>query len=86
MLLDVGTVPGPDAITRLIRSMDRDVNIAGVCGEIAVHNPRLTSLVESAQNFEYKVSNIMDKALELMLAISVLPARFPPTDTKDPCQ
>ena len=77
LLLDVGTMPSHDAICRLIRSFKRNHQIAGVCGEIAVHRPRLGSLVEASQNFEYKISNIMDKALESCCGfISVLPGAF----------
>ena len=77
VLLDVGTIPGKDAIFRLIRSMDRDPFMAGVCGEIAVYEPKLGNFIEASQNFEYKISNIMDKSLESIFGfISVLPGAF----------
>ena len=77
ILLDVGTMPSKDAIWRLIRTFQRNDQVAGVCGEIAVHRPNLASLVEASQNFEYKISNIMDKALESCCGfISVLPGAF----------
>ena len=64
--------------------MDQNRNCAGVCGEIAVEKPfgfcgiaDQRSLVTSAQIFEYKISNIMDKALESVIGfISVLPGAF----------
>jgi chitin synthase len=71
--------------------MDQNPNCAGVCGEIAVENPfgaamwcgagctvcDQQSLVTAAQIFEYKISNIMDKALESICGfISVLPGAF----------
>lgn len=52
-------------------------HIAGVCGEIQLSKPRWYSVVESAQQFEYKMSHILDKAMESMFGyISVLPGAF----------
>ena len=36
VLLDVGTMPQPSSIYRLLRSMTRDESFGGVCGEISV--------------------------------------------------
>ena len=47
VLLDVGTIPGKDAITRLIRSMDRDVNMAGCAVKLRQAAP--DTLIESAE-------------------------------------
>ena len=48
--------------------MEQNQNIGGVCGEIAVDQPltwrSLSNMVIAAQHFEYKISNIMDKAME----------------------
>ncbi|KAF0508964.1 glycosyltransferase family 2 protein [Gigaspora margarita] len=62
-------------------AFDRDHDISGACGEIKVElghkcrnllNPLITS-----QNFEYKMSNILDKPLESVFGyISVLPGAF----------
>ncbi|GMF22061.1 unnamed protein product [Phytophthora lilii] len=77
VLVDVGTIPGPTSIFRLIRSMDRNPQIGGVAGEIAVDHPNYFNRVIAAQHFEYKISNIMDKSLESVLGfISVLPGAF----------
>jgi cellulose synthase/poly-beta-1,6-N-acetylglucosamine synthase-like glycosyltransferase len=91
VLIDVGTKAAKSAIYRLIRSMDENPYTAGVCGEIAVENPfgpemwcgggkgccDQKSLVTATQIFEYKISNIMDKALESICGfISVLPGAF----------
>ncbi|RLN10657.1 hypothetical protein BBJ28_00022734 [Nothophytophthora sp. Chile5] len=77
VLVDVGTIPGPSSIFKLIRSMDRNPQIGGVAGEIAVDHPNYFNPVIAAQHFEYKISNIMDKSLESVLGfISVLPGAF----------
>ncbi|KAL3669585.1 Chitin synthase, class 2 [Phytophthora oleae] len=77
VLIDVGTIPGPTSIFRLIRSMDRNPQIGGVAGEIAVERTNYFNPVIAAQHFEYKISNIMDKSLESVLGfISVLPGAF----------
>lgn len=77
VLIDVGTVPGPSSIFKLIRSMDRNPQIGGVAGEIAVDAPNYFNPVVAAQHFEYKISNIMDKSLESVFGfISVLPGAF----------
>jgi chitin synthase len=55
VLVDVGTIPQPDAIWRLLRSMERDPQIGGVCGEISTLEPSMLSVVVAAQHFEYKV-------------------------------
>lgn len=77
VLVDVGTIPGPDSVYRLVRTMDRNHQIGGVAGEIAVEKPNYFSVVIAAQHFEYKISNIMDKSLESVFGfISVLPGAF----------
>ncbi|KAE9029746.1 Chitin synthase [Phytophthora rubi] len=77
VLVDVGTIPGPSSIFKLIRSMDRNPQIGGVAGEIAVDHPNYFNPVIAAQHFEYKISNLMDKSLESVLGfISVLPGAF----------
>ncbi|QRV92034.1 chitin synthase [Ceratobasidium sp. AG-Ba] len=62
VLLDVGTRPGPTSIYHLWKAFDINSNVGGACGEI---------------NFEYKMSNILDKPLESVFGyITVLPGAF----------
>jgi hypothetical protein len=79
VLLDVGTVPTKTAIWRLLRSMTQDQRIAGVCGEIEIEPKSLSylNMTIATQNFEYKISHILDKSLESFCGfISVLPGAF----------
>ncbi|CAK4411240.1 unnamed protein product [Aphanomyces euteiches] len=77
VLVDVGTIPAESSVYRLIRSMERNYQIGGVAGEIAVDKPNFFNPVIASQHFEYKISNIMDKSLESVFGfISVLPGAF----------
>ncbi|KAJ1999655.1 hypothetical protein H4R26_004974, partial [Coemansia thaxteri] len=82
VLIDVGTKPTSTSIYHLWKSFDHDSRVAGACGEIAADlgkgcmNVFKNPLV-AAQNFEYKISNILDKPLESVFGyISVLPGAF----------
>ncbi|PYH69889.1 chitin synthase class I [Aspergillus vadensis CBS 113365] len=80
VLLDAGTRPGKDSIYHLWKAFDVDPMCGGACGEIKVmlsHGKKLLNPLVAGQNFEYKLSNILDKPLESAFGfITVLPGAF----------
>jgi len=81
VLLDVGTMPGPTSIYHLWKAFDINSNVGGACGEIVALKGKwgmnLINPLVAAQNFEYKMSNILDKPLESIFGyITVLPGAF----------
>ncbi|KAL5039483.1 chitin synthase [Batrachochytrium dendrobatidis JEL423] len=81
ILIDVGTKPTNTSLYSLWKSFDKNASIGGACGEIyAELGPGCTNLFNplvAAQNFEYKMSNILDKPFESVCGfISVLPGAF----------
>lgn len=81
ILLDAGTEPSRRSLYHLWRTFDRNSNVGGACGEIKAmlgpHSKLLANPLIAAQNFEYKMSNILDKPTESVFGfISVLPGAF----------
>ncbi|KAI1418316.1 glycosyltransferase family 2 protein [Hypoxylon sp. FL1857] len=81
VLIDAGTKPGSNSIYHLWKAFDLEPMCAGACGEIKAMLGRggkeLINPLVATQNFEYKMSNILDKPLESAFGfISVLPGAF----------
>ncbi|CAH0475052.1 unnamed protein product [Peronospora belbahrii] len=78
-VMDVGTMLTKSALYHLLLAFERNHQIGGACGQLTVDQPfdNLNNWVVSAQHFEYKISNILDKSLESCFGfISVLPGAF----------
>jgi len=63
-------MPGPTSIYRLWKAFDVNSNVGGACGKIVAlkgtYGKYLINALVATQNFEYKMSNILDRPLKSM--------------------
>ncbi|KAJ3415249.1 Chitin synthase, class 2 [Chytridiales sp. JEL 0842] len=81
MFVEAGTRPVPAGMFHLYHAFVRKPDLAGACGDVTPDlGPRLSNLLNplvAYQNFEYKISNTLEKPLESVFGyLPVLPSQF----------
>ena len=79
--VDAGTRPGPKSLLRLWEGFYNDKDLGGCCGETRAYLGKgfgwIVKPLVAAQNFEYKISYILDKPMESTFGyVTVLPGAF----------
>lgn len=75
VLIDAGTKPGHKSIYYLWEAFYNDEHLGGCCGEIYAMikgGKKLLNPLVAAQNFEYKMSNILGKMIPFLFYFQFL--------------
>ena len=77
MMLDVGTVPVPCALSQLVRRMEESPDVGGMTGELSVRDKKIWRVLEMMQWIEYRMSQVIGRVTEDTFGfIAVLPGAF----------